>query len=112
MTQLPRPAEFEHRYLQDGIGRSSVGHSDWSDVTQYHVANISLCFRRLGKKTDEGSMKFPPASEFNASAGTMAHETQTLAPATTKMVSQTGSESRALVGDSNREDLLSSERMN
>jgi uncharacterized protein YjiS (DUF1127 family) len=31
-SQLPRLAEFEHRYLQEAVGRSSVGHSDQNDI--------------------------------------------------------------------------------
>jgi hypothetical protein len=46
-VQLPRLAEFEHQYLQEGIGRNSVGHSDWNDVTWSYGANILLCFRRM-----------------------------------------------------------------
>jgi hypothetical protein len=44
MAQLLRLAEFEHQYLQEGVGRSSVGHSDQirsdqNDVTSSHVTN-------------------------------------------------------------------------
>jgi hypothetical protein len=35
MAQLPRLAEFEHQYLQEGVGRSSVSHSGQNDVAQF-----------------------------------------------------------------------------